>query len=135
MRNHLATGPPLTVGVQSLRLLAGSVMVVRPAWLARALGVDSTTATQTSWITQMAGGRDLVLALGVLSAVRSGDRRGVQRWLAACAVADTVDAVGVSRALRRGDVSRFTGAVVAISALGAAGVGVFGACSTKKRAH
>lgn len=118
----------ITLGVAALRVGVGSVMLVRPSWLARSLGVDRVTAAQTSWLSTMIGGRDLVLGLGVLGALR-GDHRVLRTWLLASAAADAADGLGIGRAVRRGSVSRLTGTLVVASGVVATGAGVVGAAA------
>jgi hypothetical protein len=116
----------ITLGVATLRVGVGSVMLFHPSLLARSLGVDRVTAEQTSWVSTMIGGRDLVLGLGVLGALR-GDSRVLRTWLLACAAADATDGLGIGRAVRRGSVSRLMGSLVVASAVSAAGAGAAGA--------
>ncbi|HMA47767.1 MAG TPA: hypothetical protein VKP11_11315 [Frankiaceae bacterium] len=79
------------------RCALGAAGLVRPAALARALGVDRVTAERTAWITRMAAGRDLALGAGLLGALARG--REPTGWARAGAVADGGDAVALGMAL------------------------------------
>jgi len=97
----------------------GGVMLVRPRLLPTALGVDSASAARTAWVVQMLGAREVALGLGTLVALRSPDGRAARAWVAAGALSDGADVLTLGAAVLRGRLSRRTGGLVVLSALGA----------------
>ena len=91
---------------------AGTVMLTRPRLLPGLLGVDSATASRTSWVVQMVGARELALGLGTWVAVRRGDVPAARLWVAAGLLSDAVDAAVVASAVGRGRLSAGPGAAV-----------------------
>lgn len=101
---------------------AGVAMLVRPATLPRAVGVDSTTAARLAWLTRMVGAREVALGAGTLLARRRG--RDVEEWVLAAVLADTVDAAAFATAFAKGDVRRVPAAGIVLAALAGAAGGV-----------
>lgn len=97
----------------------GGVMLVRPRLLPTTLGVDSASAARTAWVVQMLGAREVALGLGTLVALRAPDGRAARAWVAAGALSDGVDVLTIGAAVLRGRLSRRTGGLVVLSALGA----------------
>ena len=107
---------PVAVG----RVAVGAVLLARPQLLPRTVGIDSATAARTSWQLQMLGAREVALGLGTLHELRRGDTRASRLWLAAGLLSDATDALVVTAALRRGQMSRLPGlaaVAVAVSAV------------------
>ena len=102
----------------------GGVMLIRPRLLPTALGVDSASAARTAWVVQMLGAREVALGLGTLVALRSPDGRAGRVWVAAGALSDGSDVLTIGVAVLRGRLSRRTGGLVVLSALGAALAGL-----------
>ena len=102
----------------------GTVMVVQPRLMPTLMGVDSASATKTSWVVQMLGAREIALGLGTLVALRSPDSRVARTWVAAGVLSDGVDVLAVGGAVLRGRLSRGSGALVVATALGAALAGL-----------
>lgn len=97
----------------------GATLLLRPAALPRALGVDSATAAKIRWLGVMLGVRDAALGAGLVDAVRR--RQDPRAWLLAAAVCDAVDALAMSGAAVRGDARPASAGVVAVfAAAGAA---------------
>lgn len=114
--------PGAVNGLAAARLVLGVVMLARPTWLTRPLGVDRWTAERLAWLPRMVGGREVALGLGTLVMTRGG-RPGRRAWLAAGALADAADAAALLTAARRGHVSRPGGIAAVATALAAASVG------------
>jgi hypothetical protein len=88
----------------------GIPAVVTPVWFARLFGIGS------------AGVRDVVIGLGLVRAVRRGDRVGIEQWLLARTAADAGDMLAVGVAVAGGARDpRFLG--LGALALGAAAFG------------
>lgn len=102
----------------AVRCVLGTAMLVRPALLARVLGVDEATTRRTGWVTQMVGAREVALGVGTLAAVRSCGP--LAPWFGAQAAADAGDALAIGLALRRQDVHRIGALVVAFAIGGTA---------------
>ena len=119
LRRRLATPRYVACG----RVGAGAWMLTRPHRLPGLLGVDSATATRTSWSVQMLGAREVALGLGTLSSLRRGSNdRAARSWLAAGLLSDAADAVVLATAVRRGRVSMTPGLGVVVVAVLAAEV-------------
>lgn len=87
-------------GSGALRMGVGAVLLARPAMLPKALGVDSVTAAKVSWLSPMIGARDLAIGAGLVQAARRG--ADPVPWLLAAVLADAVDALAFSGAVRKG---------------------------------
>ncbi|HEY3748907.1 MAG TPA: hypothetical protein VGL80_06895 [Pseudonocardiaceae bacterium] len=113
------------------RLALGVVAVARPelparAWLGNTLG----SGVAPRLLGHALGGRDIALAAGALTALLAGNQQDVRRWVAAGALADTVDAAATLvlwRALPRNN-----RLAVLIAAGGAAAVGALGAAASDR---
>jgi hypothetical protein len=104
------------------RTAVGVSMLARPAVLARAVGVDSTTAARLTWMARMVGARELALGAGTLLALHRG--RDVEEWALAQVLSDAVDAAAFGGAVARGDVRRVPGAAIAATALAGTATGL-----------
>jgi len=101
------------------RMGLGATLVVRPANLAKTVGVDSATAAKVSWLGSMVGVRDIALGWGLVHAARRGD--DARPWLLAQAVSDAVDAAAFTAAVAKGNARPAkTLAIAAFAALGTA---------------
>lgn len=118
------------------RIGVGVSMLARPTLMPRVLGVDSVTAERVSWLTRMAGIREVALGAGTLRAIRrsgsgsgsgsgagSGDARA---WVLGSAACDAVDALVFAGAAARGRVHPALGWGVAAVAVAATGANVAG---------
>jgi len=95
----------------------GTTLVVRPANLAKTVGVDSSTASKVSWLGSMVGVRDIALGWGLVHAARHGE--DARPWLLAQAASDAVDAAAFAAAVARGQAKPVkTLAIAAFAALG-----------------
>jgi len=108
----------VTAGIGVGRVALSAAVLVRPASLPAALGVDSVTARRTGWVVRMFAARDAALGLGAVWAVATGER--VRPWLVAQAIGDATDAAVFALAARERHVSPARG--LALSALAASGV-------------
>jgi hypothetical protein len=113
------------------RLALGVVAVARPGLPARAwLGNTLGSGVAPRLLGHALGGRDIALAAGALTALLAGNQQDVRRWVAAGALADTVDAAATLvlwRALPRNN-----RLAVLIAAGGAAAVGALGAAASDR---
>ncbi|MGN6242716.1 MAG: hypothetical protein ACTHQ3_03480 [Motilibacteraceae bacterium] len=97
------------------RLGLGLGMLAAPSLLTRWLRPDDADGGRWAWAVRMVGARELALGAGCLRAWgRGGDMTG---WVAAQATADAGDALASLLAVRRGDVDRGRGRLLALSAL------------------
>ena len=99
-------------------------MLVRPASLARSLGVDRGSAERSAFVARFFGGRDLVLGVSTLLAVARG--RDVAAWAWASVASDVADAVVAAGAARGGQVAPIRGYLLAAVAVAGAAGGVVG---------
>lgn len=99
MLHRLLTPRTLAAG----RTGVGSVLLLRPRLVPAALGVDSATATRTSWAVQMLGAREIALGIGGLVGKES------RLWTAAGLFADATDMLVIGTAVARGRVRVSTG--------------------------
>ena len=113
------------------RTVAGGAMLALPVLSARLLGTDSATAKRVAWLTRMMAVRDAAIGAGGLAAARGTG--SPTPWIVAGAVADAVDAVVLTQALRQGRVKGLAAAAVVPVAAGAAAVGVVTALRLRRR--
>jgi len=111
-------GARAATAVAAVRAVAGAALLAAPALVPRLLGADAVTARRVGYLGRMVGVRDVALALGVLRALRAGE--DARPWTLAGVLSDTGDALAVTTAVRRGDVSRLPGVLLAASAVGGA---------------
>jgi hypothetical protein len=83
---------------------------VNPVQSMRFLGVDTATSRRLTWLAQMTAARDIALGVGTVIAAARG--RGSSGWLLAGAGCDAADAVAISGALARKQVSPVAAAAV-----------------------
>ncbi|HVE64899.1 MAG TPA: hypothetical protein VNB94_14000 [Mycobacteriales bacterium] len=109
--------PSGLVGAGLFRVALGTSLVVRPAGLAKTVGVDSATASKVGWLGSMVGVRDIALGWGLVHAARrDADPRP---WLLAQAASDAVDAAAFTAAVVRGQAKPTkTLAIAAFAVLG-----------------
>ena len=103
------------------RVAIGTAMFAAPGLFGKGWIGDDAERPGTQLIMRVAGIRDLVLGLGSLTALSSG--QDAKRWLEAGIVADAGDATAAI--LGRGEASALTVASTAVLAAGAAGAGVY----------
>ena len=97
------------------RAALGLSMLARPTLVPLLVGVETAAASQTAWVVQMLGAREVALGVGLLA---GGDRS----WVTAGVFCDTVDAAALVLAVRSGAVPRNGGsAIVAVAGLAALG--------------
>jgi hypothetical protein len=111
---------PLRALIALTRCGIGAAALTQPATLTRLLGYDSTTADRLTWLTRLAGIRDLTLGGGLLAALTRGDD-GTD-WLIAGALADTADAVLFTTAGARREIAPIPAAASVLAAGGGAGL-------------
>ena len=114
-------GSRLAAQLGAVRVGLGAAMLARPLLLPRPLGIDGVTASRVDWLVRMAGARDVALGAGTLAAAKTGGQR---TWVAAALASDVADAVVLTHAVRRGRIGRIMGGAAALSAVGAAALGV-----------
>jgi len=101
------------------RAALGVSMLARPTLVPLLVGVETAAASQTAWVVQMLGAREVALGVGLLAG-------GGRSWVTAGVFCDTVDAAALVLAVRSGTVPRNGGsAIVAVAGL-AALVGLLG---------
>jgi peptide-methionine (R)-S-oxide reductase len=125
------------------RVGVGVSMLVRPALLPRTVGVDRVTAERLSWLTRMAGVREVVLGVGTARALRHGSGSGsasgagsgagssapsgeARAWVLGSAACDAVDALVFAGAAARGRVHPALGWAVASVAVASTATNVAG---------
>jgi hypothetical protein len=115
----MAQIPALVVpALGATRIAIGVGLLVNPAGLGRALGLDEETAQRAGWLGRLTGAREIAIGLGTLQAWRRGDR--VDGWIAAQAISDGSDAIAFSVVAVRGEVSPTRGwGMAAFAASGA----------------
>ncbi|MDQ3933918.1 MAG: hypothetical protein M3340_04730 [Actinomycetota bacterium] len=109
--NRLLNGPRMLVGL-------GSIAAPHQAF--RGAGLDTGKNPQLPFMTRMFGVRDLALGAGALTT--SGDER--RRWLQMAVMADAIDATAAIAGVRAGYLEPRTGAVMAVTAIGATALGI-----------
>lgn len=82
------------------RLAFGAAFVLRPAGAATAWAGPAATQPGTQLLTRSMGVPDLLLGVGLLTALRRGDRRTASTWLGHAAAAGVVDAAATVVAYR-----------------------------------
>lgn len=81
--------------IAMVRIFLGSCMFLMPRTTFRLLSLDSVA---TRVLGRMSGARDLLLGVGLLSAVEAEESD--KKWLLYCAAADTADTLAVLAAYR-----------------------------------
>ncbi|HEX9888870.1 MAG TPA: hypothetical protein VGA69_05295 [Nitriliruptorales bacterium] len=112
---QIATG--LAIG----RVAVGTAMFAAPGAFGKGWIGSDAGRPGTQLIMRVAGIRDLVLGLGLLTSLSSG--QDARRWIEAGIVADAGDATAA--VLGRGEASRFAVASTVLIAAGAAGAGAY----------
>jgi hypothetical protein len=92
------------IGLGLFRAALGAAVLVRPADLPKALGVDSATAERITYLGRMIGARDIALGLGTVDAAHR--RVDPSIWLLGSALCDLTDAVAFAAAGARGTANR-----------------------------
>lgn len=118
----------LGLALAGARVGMGVVMLVRPTWVTRLLGLDQATAKRTGWLPRMLGGREMALGIGALAAVRAQreapDRGSARAWLLAGALTDATDLFAISAGMRGKNLPRAIGGLACLTSASAAVVGV-----------
>src|SRR5262249_16745523 len=101
-------------------VLFGALPALMPRYFGRMLGIAATDNPSVATAIRSVGIRDVVLGIGILQAVRSGDRRSLHHWLLARTPAELGDCVGVAIGVAEGERSRgfLTLGALAVSAAG-----------------
>lgn len=110
---------PVT-GLALGRIAVGAVSFFSPDQAARLFRLDPTTNPQLPYMSRMFGSREIALGAITLMTTGAARRRLVQLGVAV----DGADTVAALLAARGGYVSKATGALLALPALGAVAVGV-----------
>jgi hypothetical protein len=118
----------LAIGIG--RTVIGATFLAAPVAALRVLGVDTATASRTTWLSRMTAARDGVLGAGTLAS--SAKRNGAAPWLLAGAVADAADAAALATALRTRKVAGFGAIGMVGAAAAAAVVGVWAAVESSR---
>ncbi len=99
LRKLLPSAQAIAAGIGVGRVLIGSAFLAAPRVSVRMLGVDTATAKRMTFLARMTAGRDIVLGAGTLNA---GTGRRAVPWLLAGAGADLVDALAIAGAVKTG---------------------------------
>ena len=84
----------------------GALPALMPSYFGRMFGIAATENPSVATAIRSVGVRDVVLGIGILEALRSGDRRALHHWLLARTAADLGDCVGVAIGVTNGERSR-----------------------------
>jgi hypothetical protein len=106
-----------------VRLAAGGVSLLKPTVLAKGLGVDSASAGRTAFIAQLFGSREIAIGLGTYYAATRKPET-LRPWLVASMFTDSLDAVSVISAARKGTLGPVRSYGVAVAAVGAVAGGL-----------
>ena len=106
-------------GLAAGRTVVGLSMLARPGLLPAVLGVDRASRDRMGWAVQMLGAREVALGIGALVS-----RKEPRLWLLAGLLSDSVDALAVGHALRKGQVGRLAAPGLIAVAAGAAAIQV-----------
>jgi hypothetical protein len=120
----IADPQDIAVAIGVGRIVIGTTFLLAPRFSVRILGVDAASAKRMAFLARMTAARDIGLGAGTLDAARS---RAVVPWLLAGAAADTVDALAVAGAIKRGVARGVPAAGTVVGAAMAAAVGVWAA--------
>jgi hypothetical protein len=112
---------PVT-GLSLGRVVIGIVSLLSPTLAGKLFRLDVASNPQLPFLSRMFGSREI--ALGALTLASSGTTR--RNLLLAGIAVDGADAVAGQLSGREGSVSRSTGTLLTLVALGAVGVGVMG---------
>jgi hypothetical protein len=80
------------------RIVFGAAVLAAPATVGRSLAGEGGAAPDAQAFLRGMGGREIGIGLGLLSAIRSGER--VRPWLIAGVLADSGDIAGIAGAWR-----------------------------------
>ncbi len=84
----------------------GAAPLLAPRFFGKLFGINAANDPTVATAIRSVGARDLVIGLGLLSALQHQDARGVADWLLARVACDACDTLGVSLALAQGARSR-----------------------------
>jgi len=104
----------------ALRLAIGTASWATPRLAGRTFGLDATANPQSPYLARLFGARDVALGYGILAT--TGETR--RQWLAIGAACDVADALAGVAGARGGYLPKVTSALVTVTALAAAGLGV-----------
>jgi uncharacterized protein YjeT (DUF2065 family) len=93
---------PLAAALGVGTVLFGAAPVVAPGWFGRLFGIAAADNATVATAIRSVGVRDIVVGVGILTALRHSDMRALGDWLLARAVCDTGDTVAVGVALAAG---------------------------------
>jgi hypothetical protein len=102
----------------------GALPALLPRYFGSMFGIAATDNPSVATAIRSVGIRDVVLGIGILQALRDGDRRALHRWLLARTAADLGDCLGVTLGVAAGERSRGFLTLGAL-ALSAAGLGAW----------
>ena len=114
----------VALGIGAGRVVMGTTFLLAPRFSVRILGVDAASAKRMTFLARMAAARDIGLGAGTLDA---GPTAAAAPWLLAGAAADTVDALVIAGAMKRGVTRGIPAAGLVVGAAATAAVGVWAA--------
>jgi hypothetical protein len=104
----------------ALRLAIGTASWATPRLAGKTFGLDAAANPQSPYLARLFGVRDIALGYGLLTT--TGETR--KQWLAIGAACDVADALAGVAGARGGYLPKVTSALVTVTAVAAAGLGV-----------